>query len=170
VQAGLARRRLERIREIDQERDRIEQEIRERVRALGTGLVELVGVGELIGARIIGEVGDIERIPTRRHFASLNGTAPIPASSGHKQRHRLNRGGNRRLNQAIHMMALTQARMDPRLHEPPPGRRAQPPRRQPRAQAPPLRRRLPAAPPRPRPTPPTALRHRSTPSVRTTLT
>jgi len=44
----------------------------------------------------------------------VNGTAPIPASSGQRQRYRLNRGGNRRLNQAIHMMALTQARMDPR--------------------------------------------------------
>ena len=84
------------------------------MRDLRTSLVELVGVGELLAARIIGEVGDVERIPSRRHFASLNGTAPIPASSGQRQRHRLNRGGNRRLNQAIHMIALTQARMDPR--------------------------------------------------------
>lgn len=114
VQACLARRRIERIRELDLERSELEQEIRRLVRELGTGLVELVGVGELIAARIIGEVGDVERIPSRRHFASLNGTAPIPASSGQTQRHRLNRGGNRRLNQAIHMMALTQARMDPR--------------------------------------------------------
>jgi hypothetical protein len=44
----------------------------------------------------------------------MNGTAPIPASSGQTARHRLNRGGNRRLNHALHMMALTQARMDPR--------------------------------------------------------
>ena len=44
----------------------------------------------------------------------MNGTAPIPASSGQTQRHRLNKGGNRRLNHALHMMALTQARMDPR--------------------------------------------------------
>jgi hypothetical protein len=44
----------------------------------------------------------------------MNGTAPTPASSGQTQRHRLNRGGNRRLNHALHMMALTQARMDPR--------------------------------------------------------
>ncbi|HEY2935285.1 MAG TPA: IS110 family transposase [Gaiellaceae bacterium] len=114
VQAGLARRRIERIRELDCERAELEQEIRRLVRELGTGLVGLVGVGELIAARIIGEVGDVSRIPSRRHFASLNGTAPIPASSGQRQRHRLNRGGNRRLNTAIHMMALTQARMDPR--------------------------------------------------------
>ena len=84
------------------------------MRELGTGLVDLVGVGELIAARIIGEVGDIDRIPTSRHFASLNGTAPVPASSGQRQRHRLNRAGNRRMNKAIHMMALTQARIDPR--------------------------------------------------------
>ena len=114
VQARLARRRIERIRAVDSERTELEQEIRRLVRERGTGLVDIVGVGELIAARIIGEVGDVSRIPSGRHFASLNGTAPIPASSGQTQRHRLNRGGNRRLNQAIHMIALTQARMDPR--------------------------------------------------------
>jgi transposase len=114
VQASLARRRIERLREINAERHQLELEIRRRVHELGSGLVELVGVGELIAARIIGEVGDVSRVPSSRHFASLNGTAPIPASSGQKQRHRLNRAGNRRINKAIHMMALTQARMDPR--------------------------------------------------------
>ena len=114
VQAELARRKIDRIREIERERREVERKIRERVRELGTGLVELVGVGELIAARIIGEVGDVDRIPSNRHFASLNGTAPVPASSGQRQRHRLNRAGNRRMNKAIHMMALTQARMDPR--------------------------------------------------------
>jgi transposase len=114
VQADLARRRIERIREIDAERRQVETEIRRRVRELGSGLVELVGVGELVAARIVGEVGDVARVPSSRHFASLNGTAPVPVSSGQKQRHRLNRAGNRRMNKAIHMMALTQARMDPR--------------------------------------------------------
>jgi transposase len=114
VQASLARRRIERIYEINAERNRVEREIRRLVRELGTGLLDLVGVGELIAARIIGEVGDVGRIPSRRHFASLNGTAPVPASSGQRHRHRLNRSGNRRLNKVIHMMALTQARMDPR--------------------------------------------------------
>ena len=114
VQAALARRRIDWIREIDAERRQVEREIRRRVRELGTGLVDLVGVGELVAARIIGEVGDVDRIPSSRHFASLNGTCPVPASSGQRQRHRLNRAGNRRMNKAIHMMALTQARMDPR--------------------------------------------------------
>ena len=82
--------------------------------AIGTGLPEFVGIGYLIAARIIGEVGDIGRIASKACFARMNGTAPIPASSGQTQRHRLNKGGNRRFNHSLHMMALTQARMDPR--------------------------------------------------------
>jgi len=85
-----------------------------RVRASGTGLPRIAGVGDLIAARIIGEVGEVGRIQSKARFARMNGTAPIPASSGQKNRHRLNRGGNRRLNHAIHLIALTQARMDPR--------------------------------------------------------
>src|SRR5262249_25211656 len=168
VQVGLARRKSERIREIERERREVDRKIRARVRELGTGLVTLVGVGELVAARIIGEVGDIDRIPSNRHFASLNGTAPVPASSGQRQRHRLNRAGNRRMNKAIHMTALTQARMDPRapaLRRPPTSRRTHPPRSHPRAEATPLRRHLPAAPPRRRARPVAPLRHRSTRSV-----
>jgi transposase len=114
VQADVARRRLERIRALDAEVKEITREIRAKVRATGTGLVALVGVSDLIAARIVGEVGDVGRIETKDRFARLNGTAPIPASSGQTHRHRLDKGGNRRLNHALHMMALTQARMDPR--------------------------------------------------------
>lgn len=114
VQAALARRRIERLRELDAEIKQIGREIGGRVRATGTGLVELVGLSDLLAARIIGEVGDIDRIQTKDRFARINGTAPISASSGNTNRHRLNKGGNRRLNYALHMMALTQARMDPR--------------------------------------------------------
>jgi len=66
------------------------------------------------GQELVGEVGDVARIATKDRFARMNGTAPIPASSGQTQRHRLNKGGNRRLNHTLHMMALTQARHDPR--------------------------------------------------------
>jgi transposase len=114
VQAGLARRRIESLRRLDAEIKQVEGELRERVRANGTGLPRLAGVGELIAARLIGEVGDVRRIASKDRFARMNGTAPIPASSGQTNRHRLNKGGNRRLNHAIHMIALTQARMDPR--------------------------------------------------------
>jgi transposase len=114
VQAGLARRRIDALRRLDSELKQNLREIRAKLRATDTGLVQLVGIGELLAARIIGEVGDIRRIPTKDRFARINGTAPIPASSGETGHHRLNRGGNRRLNHALHMMALTQARMDPR--------------------------------------------------------
>lgn len=114
VQADVARRRIGRIRALDTEVRAITRQIRAKVRATGTGLVELVGVSDLIAARIIGEVGHVGRIATKARFARMNGTAPIPASSGQTQRHRLDKGGNRRLNHALHMMALTQARMDPR--------------------------------------------------------
>jgi transposase len=114
VQAGLARRRIEKLRRLDAEIKQLEREIREQVTALGSGLPQLVGLGYLSAARIIGEVGDVRRITSKARFARMNGTAPIPASSGQTSRHRLNKGGNRRLNHALHLMALTQARMDPR--------------------------------------------------------
>ena len=125
------------------------------MRASGSGLPQLVGIGYLIAGRVIGEVGDIDRIPSKARFARMNGTAPIPASSGQTSRHRLNRGGNRRLNHALHMMALTQARMDPRARAYV-DRRCSEGRTQrdasPRTQTPPLRRRLPATPHRRQPT------------------
>ncbi|MGH3042598.1 MAG: transposase [Gaiellaceae bacterium] len=114
MQARLARRGIDALSRLEGELREVEGEIRQLVRESATGLVELVGVGDLIAARVIGEVGDVRRVATKDRFASLNGTAPIPASSGQTSRHRLNRGGNRRLNHALHMMALTQARIDPR--------------------------------------------------------
>ena len=114
VQARLARRRIETLHRLDAEIRQLEREIAQSVKQLGSGLPDLVGLGYLTAARIIGEVGDIHRIATKDRFARINGTAPIPASSGNTSRHRLNKAGNRRLNHALHMMALTQARMDPR--------------------------------------------------------
>jgi transposase len=84
------------------------------LQAIDTGLLALPGVGIITAALIIGEVRDVGRFPDRDRFARANGTAPIPASSGTTHHHRLNRGGNRRLNWALHLMALTQARCDPR--------------------------------------------------------
>jgi transposase len=114
LQASLARRRIETLRRLDAEITELEREIKQRVETIGSGLPRLVGIGSLVAASIIGEVGDVRRIANKAGFARMNGTAPIPASSGQTQRHRLNRGGNRRLNHALHMMALTQARHDPR--------------------------------------------------------
>jgi transposase len=81
------------------------------VAASKTTVMELFGVGPIVAATVIGEVGDISRFPTRDHFAAYNGTAPIEASSGGRRKvFRLSRRGNRRLNHVIHMAAVTQIR------------------------------------------------------------
>ena len=63
-------------------------------------------------AIVRGHVGDITRLPSRHHFASYAGVAPIEASSGPKKRHRLNPRGNRQLNHALHIIAIAQIRYD----------------------------------------------------------
>jgi transposase len=70
------------------------------------------GIGPINAALIIGEVGDVSRFPSRDHFASYTGTAPVAASSGDHHRHRLNRAGNRQLNHALYIAAITQIRND----------------------------------------------------------
>lgn len=114
LRAGLARRRLQALRRLDLEIAEAKQEITAIVEATGTNLRTIVGISDLVAARILGEVGDIRRFPSKNHFASATGTAPVPASSGTVRRHRLNRGGNRRLNRTIHTIALVQAQIDPR--------------------------------------------------------
>jgi transposase len=80
------------------------------VRATGTSLTGLFGVGPVIAATIIGEVREVSRFKDRDRFAAYNGTAPIEVSSGGRKVHRLSRRGNRRVNHAIHMAAVTQVR------------------------------------------------------------
>jgi len=78
------------------------------VAASGTSLTGLFGIGPVIAGRILAETGDVARFATKDTFASYNGTAPIDVSSGDQVRHRLSRAGNRRINHALHMMAVTQ--------------------------------------------------------------
>ncbi len=80
------------------------------VAASRTSLCDIYGVGPIGAAQIIGYVGDIGRFGTKAQFASYNGTAPIEVSSGGRTRHRLNLRGNRKLNHAIHIAAVTQFR------------------------------------------------------------
>ena len=80
------------------------------VRATGTSLTGIFGVGPVIAAAVIGDVRDVSRFPSRDHFASCNGTAPIEVSSGGRKTCRLPGRGNRRLNHAVHMAAVTQIR------------------------------------------------------------
>lgn len=78
------------------------------MQATGTSLTRLFGVGPVIAAAVIGDVRDVSRFGGRDNFAAYNGTAPIEVSSGPRKIYRLSRRGNRRLNHAIHMAAVTQ--------------------------------------------------------------
>jgi hypothetical protein len=80
------------------------------VQVAGTSLTGLFGVGPVIAAAVIGDVRDVSRFASRDHFAAYDGTAPIEVSSGPRKVRRLSRRGNRRLNHAIHMAAVTQVR------------------------------------------------------------
>ncbi len=85
-----------------------------RVRATGTPLLGLRGVGEITAARLMGEVGVVPRLGSAAALAAFSGTAPVALSSGGRGGHRLNRGGNCRLNSALHVIALSQRRYEPR--------------------------------------------------------
>jgi transposase len=78
------------------------------VRACGTTLTQVFGVGPIVAATVIGEARGVSRFASRDHFAAYNGTAPVEVSSGRRKIYRLSRRGNRRLNHAIHMAAVTQ--------------------------------------------------------------
>ena len=85
-----------------------------RVRASRTPLLALCGVGAVIAARLIGELGIVLRVHAAAALAALAGVAPVAVASGGRGGFRLNRGGNRQLNRVIHLMALSQRRCDPR--------------------------------------------------------
>jgi len=95
---------------IDRRIKTLKKELTALVVARGSTLLELNGIGPSSAARLLADVGDIHRFADRDRFASWNGTAPLDASSGNQQRHRLSRAGNRRINRALHIMAVVQLR------------------------------------------------------------
>jgi transposase len=107
--ARLARDLVARCRDLTAQISELEQEIAVRMTDLAPSLLALQGCGVLTAAKLVGEVAGIRRFRSRAAFAMYNGTAPIPAWSGH-ERLRLNRGGNRQINTALHRIALTQMR------------------------------------------------------------
>lgn len=113
VRAELIKRNVRELRRLDTEMKDLRIEMRLAVEATGTSLIDQCGIGSGIAARLLGEIGDIRNIRSKAGFARLTGTAPIPASSGTTVRHRLNRGGNRKLNYALHFIAVTRCRLDP---------------------------------------------------------
>src|SRR5689334_7010640 len=95
---------------LDDEQASTRNELDAAVRVSGTRLTRVFGVGPVIAGTIIGDVGDVARYPGRDHFAAYNGTAPVEVSSGNRKVHRLSLRGNRRINHAVHMAAITQLR------------------------------------------------------------
>jgi transposase len=110
ARAELAAEFLADLRHLDVQLRETRKKLAAAVRASGTSLTQVFGVGPVIAGTIIGDVGDVARFPGRDHFASYNGTAPVEVSSGNKKTHRLSLRGNRRINHAIHMAAITQLR------------------------------------------------------------
>ena len=98
------------LRRIDVQLRETKKKLAMAVRASGTSLTEVFGVGPVIAATVIGDVRDVSRFPSRDRFAAYDGTAPIEVSSGNRMVYRLSLRGNRRLNHAIHMAAVTQVR------------------------------------------------------------
>jgi transposase len=115
--AGKTRRRiaaeeLSELTAIDAKIKTATAELKALVLARGSRLMDLPGVGPVVAARILADVGDVTRFADRNRFASWTGTAPLDASSGEQNRHRLSRAGNRRMNHMIHIAAVTQLRLN----------------------------------------------------------
>ena len=112
-QLRVARALLRRVTEIVREERELLAELTTLLGAHAPQLLAQPGCGTVTAAIIIGHTAGAQRFPTDGHFARHAGTAPVPASSGKTQRHRLHRGGDRQLNRAIHIIALSRARTDP---------------------------------------------------------
>src|SRR6266498_4079118 len=106
----LAREHLDDLRRLDAQMRTSKARIAEAIAVSGTSLTELFGVGPVVAATVISYAGDVARFRNRDHFAAYTGTAPIEVSSGGRITHRLSRRGNRQLNHALHIAAITQIR------------------------------------------------------------
>lgn len=101
---------LEDMRRLDSQLKESHRQIRHAVKAADTSVTDLFGIGPILACTLIGNAGDVRRFRNRDQFAAYNGTAPIELSSGGRVVHRLSQRGNRRLNHAIHMAAVSQIR------------------------------------------------------------
>ena len=109
----IARDELRRLRELTQTIKSLEAEIAALVASIAPQLLSEPGFGPLTAAKLVGEIAGASRFASDAKLARSAGLAPIPVSSGKTNRHRLDRGGNRQLNAAIHRVAITRARCDP---------------------------------------------------------
>jgi transposase len=113
TQVRIARDLVGRCRTLTRSIAELDGELHTRTQALAPGLLALAGCGPLSAAKLLCEIGPIDRFRTDAQLARHAGVAPLDASSGRHQRHRLDRGGNRQLNCALHRIAVTQGRVHP---------------------------------------------------------
>jgi transposase len=113
TQVRIARDLLARCRSLSRSIVELERELQTRTRRMAPRLLELAGCGALSAAKLLCEIGPIERFASDAQLARHAGVAPLEASSGKQRRHRLDRGGNRQLNCALHRIAVTQGRVYP---------------------------------------------------------
>ena len=110
TQVRIARDLLARCRSLSRSIDELGRELQTRTERIAPRLLELAGCGALSAAKLLCEIGPIERFASDAQLARHAGVAPLEASSGKQRRHRLDRGGNRQLNCALHRIAVTQGR------------------------------------------------------------
>lgn len=111
LQVRLARELVARCRSLSKTITELDQELEARTEATAPALLELPGCGAVTAAKLLAEIGPIDRFKSDAQLARHSGVAPLEASSGRRvQRHRLDRGGNRQLNSALYRIAITQAR------------------------------------------------------------
>ena len=105
---------IRRVRELTRAAKDLYDKLAALVREVAPQLLAEPGIGVLLAAKFIGEIAGIDRFTSDAQLARLAGCAPIPVSSGRSDRHRLDPGGNRRLNSAFYMLAIIRIRHDPR--------------------------------------------------------
>src|SRR6476646_7683404 len=110
VQVRIARELANRCRSLTKAIDELNQELEQRTATVAPALLELPGCGAITAAKLLAEIGPISSFKTDAQLARHSGVAPLEASSGKNQRHRLDRGGNRQLNAALYRIAITQSR------------------------------------------------------------
>jgi transposase len=113
TQVRIARDLLNRCRSLTRSITELDRDLQARTSAVAPRLLELPGCGPLSAAKLLCEIGPIGRFRSDAQLARHAGVAPLDASSGKHQRHRLDRGGNRQLNCALHRIAITQGRVHP---------------------------------------------------------
>ena len=113
MQVRLARELVSACRSLNRKIAELDQELEHRTAAIAPALLELPGCAAVTAAKLLAEIGPVDRFKTDAQLARHSGVAPLEASSGRSQRHRLDRGGNRQLNAALYRIAITQARYHP---------------------------------------------------------